>query len=147
MVQETRRNDQDSGAGPSHAEVAAWLVEHPDFLNQHPELLARMNPPPSTRPDGIVDLQSFMAERLRSEVERLKGQQRAIISATRANHNSQNRVHAAILSLLDAENFEQLIQTITTDLAVLLDLDVVCLLVASNEIGRASCRESVCQSV
>src|SRR3546814_11276304 len=84
-----------------------------------------LNPPPSTRPDGIVDLQSFMAERLRSEVERLKGQQRAIISATRANHNSQNRVHAAILFLLDAENFEQLIQTITTDLALLLELDLV----------------------
>ncbi|HET8727729.1 MAG TPA: DUF484 family protein [Alphaproteobacteria bacterium] len=131
MVQETRRSDQDDG-GLSHAEVAAWLAEHPDFLNQHPDLLARMNPPPSTRPDGVVDLQSFMAERLRSEVERLKGQQRAIISATRANHNSQNRVHAAILFLLDAENFEQLIQTITTDLAVLLDLDVVCLLVESN---------------
>lgn len=132
MVQESRRNDQDEGGGLSHAEVAAWLAEHPDFLNQHPELVGRMNPPPSTRPDGVVDLQSFMVERLRSEVDRLKGQQRAIISATRANNNSQNRIHAAILFLLDAESFEQLIQTITTDLAVLLDLDVVCLLVESN---------------
>ena len=33
-------------------------------------------------------------------------------------------MHAAILFLLDAESFEHLIQTINTDLSVLLDLDV-----------------------
>jgi hypothetical protein len=132
MVQETWRSDRDGQSRITDADIAAWLVAHPDFLNQHPEVLARLNPPPSTRPDGVVDLQSFMVERLRAEVERLKGQQRAIISASRANHNSQNRVHAAVLFLLDAEDFEHLIQTITTDLAVLLDLDVVSLLIESN---------------
>src|SRR3546814_11619587 len=107
MVQETRRNDQDSGAGPSHAEVAAWLVQHPDFLNQHPELLARMNPPPSTRPDGLVDLHSVMAERLRQAVERLEGRQRALLRPTRANHHNPKRGHSATLFQLDDETFEQ----------------------------------------
>ncbi|MEO3432628.1 DUF484 family protein [Inquilinus sp. CAU 1745] len=133
MVQETRRSDERAADSVvTEGEVAAYLNAHPDFLIDHPEVVARMAAPTPDRPDGVVDLQSFMVERLRSEVDRLKGQQRAIISASRANHNSQNRVHAAILFLLDARNFEQLIQTITTDLAVLLDLDVACLLIESN---------------
>lgn len=122
----------DVAEGMSGKSVAAYLAAHPEFLTEHPELLARLAPRPAVRPDGVIDLQSFMVERLRAELDRLKQQQRGLISATRANQNSQNRVHNAILFLLDAENFEQLIQAITTDLAVILDLDVACLLVESN---------------
>jgi uncharacterized protein YigA (DUF484 family) len=81
---------------------------------------------------GVLDFQYFMVERLRGEVGRLKEQQRELISTTRANINNQNRIHAAVLFLLDARSFEQLIQTITTDLAVLLDLDVAGLVVEAN---------------
>lgn len=120
---------------PDVDKLGAILHAHPDLLSavldRHPELLQRLTPP-VRRSDGVIDLQSFLLARLRREVDRLNGQQRAIVSATRANQNSQSRVHTAILFLLDAENFEQLIQTITTDLAVLLDVDVSCLLVESN---------------
>lgn len=113
-------------------EVAAYLRDHPDFLAQHAELIHHLTPPLVDRGPGVVDLQSFMLDRLRGEVRRLKDQQRELIGTTRANMNSQNRVHAAVLFLLDAQSFEQLIQTVTTDLAVLLDLDVAVLVVESN---------------
>jgi hypothetical protein len=113
-------------------EVAAYLASHPDFLMQHSDLLTRLAPPPAEREDGVVDLRSYMVERLRAEVDRLRETQRDLIDASRANQNSRNRVHAAALFLLDAETLEHLIQTITTDLAVLLDLDVAGLLVESN---------------
>lgn len=135
MGREIRPNEPDTvnGAeGVTGKSVAAYLAAHPEFLSEHPELLARLARRPAVRPDGVIDLQSFMVERLRAEVDRLKQQQRALISATRANQHSQSRVHAAILFLLDADNFEQLIQAITTDLAVMLDLDIACLLVESN---------------
>ena len=116
-------------------ELGAMLHAHPDLLgavlDRHPELLARLTPP-VRRSDGVIDLQSFLLARLRREVDRLNGQQRAIVAASRANQNSLSRIHTAILFLLDAESFEQLIQTITTDLAVLLDVDVACLVVESN---------------
>jgi uncharacterized protein len=115
------------------ADVAAWLAEHPDFVVQHADLFSRLTLPRAERGDGVVDFQSFMVERLRAQLDTLKGQQRAFVAATRANHNTQNRVHAAILFLLDAESFEQLIHTVTTDLAVLLDLDVACLLIEASE--------------
>lgn len=113
-------------------EVCAYLRAHPDFLIQHAELVPVLTPPAFHRGDGVVDFQSFMVERLRAEVGRLKEQQRELIATTRANLNNQNRIHAAVVFLLDAQSFEQLIQTITTDLAVLLDLDVSSLVVESN---------------
>lgn len=130
MAQEVKRPDAPAlNAG----DVSAWLLAHPDFLVQHPELLSRLTLPPRDRGEGVIDLQGFQAERLRGQVDRLRDQQRAFITASRANHNTQNRVHAAILFLLDAESFEQLIHTVSTDLAVLLDLDVVTLLVEAAE--------------
>lgn len=113
-------------------EVCAYLRDHPDFLAQHAEVVDHLAPPALHRGRGVVDLQSYMIERLRGEVRTLKDQQRELIVTTRANLNSQNRIHAAVLFLLDAQNFEQLIQTIATDLAVLLDLDVASLVVESN---------------
>ena len=113
-------------------DVAAYLREHPDFLNQHGELVQHLTPPAMSHGNGVADFQYFMVERLRGELGRLKDQQRELISTTRANINNQNRIHAAVLFLLDARSFEQLIQTITTDLAVLLDLDVAGLAVEAN---------------
>jgi len=113
-------------------DVCNYLREHPDFLVQHAEVIDHLTPPTVDRGRGVVDLQAFMVERLRSEIRNLKDQQRELITTTRANMNSQNRIHAAVLFLLDAQNFEQLIQTIATDLAVLLDLDIACLVVESN---------------
>ena len=70
-------------------------------------------------------MQHFMLERQRAEIARLKTQQRTLVATTRANLASQSRIHAAVLAILAAQGFEQLIQIVTTDLAVLLDADVV----------------------
>ena len=113
-------------------DVCAYLRDHPDFLVHHGDLVHHLTPPSRDRGRGVVDLQAYMVERLRGEIRLLKDQQRELIGTSRANMNSQNRIHAAVLFLLDAQSFEQLIQTITTDLAVLLDLDVACLIVESN---------------
>ena len=107
------------------AEVVAYLRQHPDFLVEHDELLEVLTPPALRRGERVVDMQQFMLERQRAEIERLKTQQRSLIATTRANLASQNRIHSAVLTLLAAQSFEQLIQNVTTDLAVLLDADVV----------------------
>jgi uncharacterized protein YigA (DUF484 family) len=131
MARDQGQSQRVAGALSTEA-VCAYLREHPDFLVQNADLVQALTPPSIDHGRGVVDLQAFMVERLRGETRRLKDQQRELISTSRANLNSQNRVHAAVLFLLDAQNFEQLIQTITTDLAVLLDLDVACLLIESN---------------
>jgi uncharacterized protein len=118
--------------GVTAADIVAYLRQNPDFLLTHPELLEVLTPPNVQRGERVVDMQHFMVQHQRAEIARLKGQHRALVSATRANLASQARVHSAVLALLSASSFEQLIQIITTDLAVLLDADVVTIAVESS---------------
>lgn len=132
MGREPQKSAPQAGSGLTAEDVAAFLTAHPDFLSQHPDLLLHQTPPPADRGDGVVDLRSFMVERLRAEVDRLKRNQRALLHTARVNHHLRNRVHAAVLFLLEAPTLEHLIETVTTDLAVLLDVDTSALLVESN---------------
>lgn len=109
----------------SAEDVAAYLRKTPDFLVDHPELMSVLTPPALRRGDSVVDMQQFMLHRLRGDLVRLKTQQRALVITSRTNLNSQNRIHAAVLAIIAASSFEQLLQIVTTDLAVLLDVDVV----------------------
>ena len=129
-----RPKDRSNTAGPSRpdlpalpasphlsaAEIVAYLRQHPDFLVEHSELLELLTPPSQQRGERVVDMQQFMLQHQRAEIARLKNQQRALVTTSRANLASQSRVHAAVLALLAATSFEQLIQIVTTDLAVLL---------------------------
>jgi len=56
----------------------------------------------------------------------------------RCNLSAQARVHKATLALLKARSFEHFIETLTTDLAVVLDLDVVVIGVEQATNGRAA---------
>jgi uncharacterized protein len=109
----------------SAAEVVGYLRKHPDFLIEHPDLIATLTPPAMRRGQGVLDMQFFMLQRLKADVARLKGQQRALIATSRSNLSSQTRIHGAVLAIISAHTFEQLIQVVTTDLAVMLDVDVV----------------------
>jgi uncharacterized protein YigA (DUF484 family) len=120
------------GRDPSPAEVIDYLKRHPNFLVEHPDLAQILAPPARVDGDGVADLQKFMLERLRAEVARLKVSQRKLIQAGRGNLATQSRIHAAALALLGAESFQNLIDVVTTDLAVLLDVDAVALCVEAT---------------
>jgi|SRR5579884_4014234 len=120
------------GIGPR--EVLAYLHEHPAFLDSHPEALRLLGAPTREVGDRVLDFQHFQIERLRGELARVNQEQRTLIAASRGNLASQGRVHKAVLAILTAATFEQLIQTVTTDLAVLLDVDVVTIGVESSAV-------------
>lgn len=112
---------------PSAAEVAAYLRRYPDFLIENPDLLEVLAPAPLDHGEGVVDLQRFLVERLRQQVAELGRAHDELLAAGRANLAAEARVHRAVLALLSATSFEHLIELVTTDLAVILDLDVVAL--------------------
>ena len=95
-----------------------------------------LTPPARQSGERVLDMQHFMVHHHRTEIARLKSQHRALVTTSRANLATQTRVHAAVLALLAAHTFEQLIQIVTTDLAVLLDADVVTIAVESAEPQR-----------
>jgi uncharacterized protein len=109
----------------SGRDVVAYLRRHPDFLDCHPEALRALGAPNRELGADVFDFQHFHIERLRRDLGRLASEQRSLIAASRSTLAIQGRVHKAVLAVLAAGSFEQLLQTVTTDLAVLLDVDIV----------------------
>src|SRR3546814_11000141 len=71
---------------PTAAEVAAYLRGHPDFLVRNPDLLGVLTPPSRRTGDTVVDMQQFMVERQRREIDRQKEQYRKLDrTSTRLN--------------------------------------------------------------
>jgi hypothetical protein len=105
--------------------VADYLRRHPGFLEAHPDLLDLLTPPALRRGDGVADMQRFMLQRLQSELAKLRMREGEIVASSRANQNSGQRVHAAVLAMLEARTFEHLIEILTTDLAVHLEVDAI----------------------
>ena len=107
--------------------VEAYLRNHPDFLTQHQSLLDIMTPPMRWSGDKVVDLQSYMLDRLRGEQDELKDAANFLIKNTRANMLIQTRTHASVIALLGAEDLEKIIHVVCFDLPLLLDVDAVSL--------------------
>lgn len=106
-------------------DVLQYLRRHPDFLDHHPEALRLLRAPSREVGDDVLDFQHFQIERLRHDLARVNLEHRTLLAASRGNLASQGRMHKAVLAILAAPSFEQLLQTVTTDLAVLLDVDIV----------------------
>jgi hypothetical protein len=119
------------------AQVAEYLRQHPEFLVRHPELLDAQVMPTRRKGDGVVDLQQFMVERLRRDVARLKADQDDLLANSRDNLSTQDRIHKAVLALLAAQSLQHLVEIVDTDLAVLLDVDIVALCVEAVD-GEAA---------
>lgn len=114
-----------AGEALSAAQVADYLRGHPDFFEDYPDLIDELRPPARERGDGVIDLQSFMVERLRRDLAKMAQARDELVVTGRNNLSAQARVHRATLALLGARSFEHFVETLTTDLAVALDLDVV----------------------
>src|SRR5438552_9104833 len=83
-------------------EVIAYLRQHPDFLDRHPEALRLVRPPTRKTGDGVLDFQHFMLERLRRDAVRLEDEHKSLITTSRGNLASQCRVHKAVVAMLRA---------------------------------------------
>lgn len=117
---------------PSAAAVEAFLAAHPDFLARRPAIAARLLAPSRFEGDAVVDFQQALVDMLRRRLAESEGREQELIATSRANLSVQARVHEGVLSLLAARTFEHLIETVTTDLAIQLDLDAVGLCVESE---------------
>jgi uncharacterized protein YigA (DUF484 family) len=118
---------------PMNAEdVIEYLRKNPKFLQQNPEAMDLLVPPKTEAGKGIADFQNYMIQRLKADKEQVITTTRELVENSRANMNNQQRVHKAVLRLLEANNFEDFIQSITMDLATILDVDIAVFIVESN---------------
>ena len=115
--------------------VIAFLRNKPDFFSSHPEALRGLTLPQRDLSDGVVDFQTALIENLQNEVSNLKDEREQLLVTARANQQSLSRIQECILAVLSAKSFEQLIQSVTTDFAVMLDLDMVMLCIEADDEG------------
>ena len=110
---------------PSEEQVIAYLRRHTDFLSSHPELLLSLSPPSRwTSADGVVDMQVYIIDRLRDELEQVKGAAEHIIHTSRSNLSTQARTHQAVVALLEATDVPSLARAVAEDLPQYLDVDI-----------------------
>lgn len=119
----------------SAEQVKSFLLADPAFVMNDPDLVAALVPPTIATGDNVVDLQRIMIEKLQTQVRQLRDIQAELIDAASLNALTRDRVLGAVLKLMEAKSFEDLIAFITdpSGLAATLDLDSVALAVE----GRA----------
>lgn len=113
-------------------DVTQWLKSHPDFLQKNPEAIHYLIPPKQQNGKGIADFQTYMIERLKADKTEAIETAKEIVETARHNMNNQTRIHRAVLRLLEAESFEEFIESITADLTTLLDVDITSLVIESD---------------
>ena len=114
---------------PDKAEVRAFLTENPHYLTENPDVLAAVVPGTRHTGKNVLDMQGFLIGRLKTENEKLNARHAELLATVRANVASQQRIHGAALLLLEARTFRELIEVVTTDLAMRLDVDIATLAV------------------
>ncbi len=115
-------------------DILDFLNDNPSFLQDNPDVLDALIPP-KKRPvkGGVADFQSYMIERLKADKDEVINSTREIVENARSNMNNQQRIHKAVLRLLEAQTFDEFIHCITMDLSPLLDVDISVLVVESDE--------------
>jgi uncharacterized protein YigA (DUF484 family) len=113
-------------------DVIAWLKKNPDFLARNPDVIDLLLPPKHNNGRKVADFQSYMIERLKADKAEAVVMTREVVETARNNMNSQTRIHKAILHLLEADSFDDFIQTITNDLSAHLNVDITTLVVEAD---------------
>ncbi len=111
-------------------DIIEFLRENPNFLQENPDILDVLIPP-KTRPKkgDVANFQSYMIERLKADKEEVINGTRELVENARSNMNNQQRIHKAVLRLLEANSLNEFIQCITMDMASMLDVDISVLVV------------------
>ena len=127
----TQPTDQPASSTPitdptlSNSAVADYLRDHPDFLIRNPDVLDALAPPARWSGDGVVDMQQYLINRNRSEMDELRDCAQDVIETSRSNMSTQTRAHAAVLALLATRQWGDIVHVVSHDWPLLLDVDVV----------------------
>lgn len=111
----------------SDEQVADYLERNPDFFVSRAHLLQNMTPPARWNNGAVVDLQRHWVEVLTGEIDGLRECASSVIETSRVNLATQVRIHSAVLAMLEASTFGDVVQLISEELPGLFDVDTACI--------------------
>lgn len=104
-------NNKAFGPGISASQVELYLQKHPEFFNEHLELLEKITIP---HPSGnAISLISKQLEMFRSRHHEMESQLTTLIDIARDNDTAIMRMHKLTLALLDASTLEEVLENLT----------------------------------
>ena len=115
-------------------DILDYLKSNPKFLQKNPDAIDYLiAPKDKTGGRSIADFQHYMLEKLKADKKMVLDTTRDIIEVSRENMNHLVRIHDAILKVLEAQSFDQMMQILSVDVPVSLDCDAVSLVIEVDE--------------
>lgn len=107
-------------------DVVAYLRRNPRVLLNNPDLLTVLAPDTRFEPETVVvDMQRFVVDRLRRQVDDMKAASDRLVTTTRSNMSLVERTMECALALLYARDYNELAQILHDDLPVHLGVDAI----------------------
>jgi uncharacterized protein YigA (DUF484 family) len=129
-------NTGQQGPAPAlnEAEVADWLMRHPDFLRRHPEVLAKLNVPHGSA--GATSLIERQVAVLREQLAHERGRLNHLVARAHDYEALLSRLHELTLRLIRAPDLKHACQALEQALREHFGADAVAVKlfpVAANE--------------
>lgn len=105
--------------------VAAFLEQHPDFFNRHPELSERIRVPHEC--GAAVSLITYQVQVLREQNRSLGKRLDDLVQVARDNDRLADRLHNLTLDLMDSEDLDAVLHTLKDGLRRHFEADLVAL--------------------
>jgi len=115
--------------------VRAYIMAHPEIVADDIELLGTIIPDAYTADGAAFDMQRFAIDRLKAQTDELIRQRDRAMNALRVNAAVNARMQTAVLAILEARNFEEMIRMVTSRLAGILAVDRIQMCVEETHEG------------
>jgi hypothetical protein len=120
--------------GPTAEQIAAYLDKHPEFFEEHPDLLAGLRL--SHTSGKAVSLIERQVQLLREQNESLKSRLMELVNVARDNDRLSSRMHQMTLDLLQAASLVELLDKLEDHLRNEFKADAVALRLAGLDETR-----------
>ncbi len=119
-------------------ELRTRILQEPDVILEDPDVMrALITANDRSLGGNVVDLRGVAMDRLEARLQRLEDTHRSVIAAAYENLAGMNQVHRAIVSFLEPLTFEGFLTCIGTDVADILHVNLVRLVLESQEMPDA----------
>ena len=133
MSDTLKKIKEDQNQVTTTEDILTFLKDNPCFIEENPEAIELLLPEHKrNKKTDVADFQSYMIDRLKNDKEEAIEISQNIVATSRANMNNQQRIHSAVLRLLESTSFDNFIHAITMDITSILDVDIAVLVVETD---------------
>lgn len=118
-----QQDDRELTNDDREAEIADYLIAHPDFFERYPDALAAIDIPHPT--GDAVSLIERQVRTLREQSTTYRRQLESLVSVARENDGLAKRLHRLTLALIETQTFDEVLNTLQDELREQFQADAV----------------------